>query len=329
MFNSILSGQGYIEKNASKYLYVFMHIPKCAGGTTSNHMQWKYKGAATLDPDSKDRKAIFNSLNGHESKLAQEEWKDNPYLIKRSWIYNYILSLSNSQREYIRCIHGHAVPYGIHEHFNRESRYLTFLREPTLRFISLYNYMATVRVTPERLRLYEIQKDNGEIRTLEEWLEEANLAHNSMTSFLAQMFNAEDLGQLYYSPTQTDFESVKRMLADFYFVGLTECDDDIQFVYNRLGIFKYLADLHALSKTGSYVRPRNYQDAKKIVSKKCPFDEELYEYGVQINLEIKKRLKDYDRAVLYTRFRRNASRKWSGVFKEIRNIPDSVKSEAK
>ncbi len=318
MLHSILSSLGYVEKSADSFLYIFLHIPKCAGGTTSNHIQWKYGGSANLDPDSKDRQVIVKSLDAEEVEMAREEWKLNPYLIKRSWIEKYIRSLSAHQRESIRCIHGHAVPYGVHAYFERPSRYITFLREPTARFVSLYNYIATVRVTPERLRLYEIQKDNGKIRTLEEWLEEAHLPYISMTGFLAQMHSTEDLIQSHYSPSQADLENVKHMLADFYFVGLTENDDDIQFVYNRLGVVKYLADLHVLSKTGSYSKPRNYEEARKIVLKKCPFDEELYEYARQLNFEIKKRLNDYPRAVAYTRFRRNASKNWADAFSRKR-----------
>lgn len=309
MIHSILSNLGYIEKQAAEYLYVFLHIPKCAGGTTSSHIQAKYSGSANLDPGSQDRQAIINSLDAEEAQMAEEEAKANPYLMKRSWIDNYIRSRPVHQREAICCIHGHAVPYGVHEHFTRRCRYLTFLREPTARFISLYNYMATVRVTPERLTLYEIQRDNGKVRTVEEWLEEANLSHNSMTSFLAQMYNAEDITQLHYSPSQADLENVKQMLADFYFVGLTESDDDIQFAYNRLGIVNSLPDSHTLSKSSSYARPRNYEEAKRIILQKCPLDAELYEYGVQLNRDLKKEMKDYLRAVAYTRFRRSAPKK--------------------
>ncbi len=179
--------------------------------------------------------------------------------------------------------------------------------------------MATVRVSPERLMLYEIQKENGQIRTLEEWLEEANLGDNSMTSFLAQMYNGEDFTKLHFSPSQTDLDNVKRMLADFYFVGLTESDDDFQFVYNRLGINTYLKDLHVLSKKGLYSKPRSYEDARRIISRKCPFDRELYEYTVQLNSELKNRMKDYSRAVAYTRFRRNASKKWVSTHLGLRS----------
>lgn len=103
---------GYVEREADKYLYLFIHIPKCAGGTSSNHIQWKYKNNANLDPDSKDRRAVLDGLNEQEIEQAQAAFKINPYLMRRSWIYKYIQTLSEEQRETIRCIHGHAVPYG-------------------------------------------------------------------------------------------------------------------------------------------------------------------------------------------------------------------------
>lgn len=78
--------------------------------------------------------------------------------------------------------------------------------------------------------MYEVHKEDGKIRSLDEWIREANLNNNSMVSFLAQMYNSDDLMPIYYAPSLSDFENVKRMLEEFYFVGLTEEKDDIQFV---------------------------------------------------------------------------------------------------
>jgi len=291
------------------YLDIFVHIPKCAGGTVKRHIEWEYRESERFRPHRRYKDVIMKALSAAE----QAEWEANPTFIRRSWISKHLRSLTDSQRRSIRCIYGHATYYGIHEAFDQEPRYFTFLREPVARFISLYNYMLTVRTTPDRLERYELLKEDGVLRSLEEWLEQANIGQFSMTSFLSQVHSAENLLQSFCIPSQKDLEIAKNMLRDFYFVGLTENDDDIEFTYSRLGITKRLPDKNVLRTKDTYIKPKSNEDAKRIIRAKCPFDVELYEYAEQLNREKKVQLPDYEKAVLRTRARRNATRRYMQI----------------
>jgi len=303
MWNSINAIRGYLDKNSNQYLYIFVHVPKCAGGTIGRHFASIYGGKKSL------YLRLTDFISERTSEYSDEELRENRQIVKTSWIKEYIRTLGDARRNSIQSIYGHIAYYGIHEHFNKNHRYFTFLREPVARFISLYNYMLTIRVTPERLRQSGIQDEDGRVRSLDEWIKEVNLVSYSMTGFLAQICNAEDLLQLGYTPSPQDLIKVKKMLESFYFVGLTENDDDMQFVYNRLGVNFYKPDKNVLRIKSSYILPSNMEAARELILSKYPYEQELYEYAVQLNHEMKSRIKDFEKAVSYTRFRRNISKR--------------------
>jgi hypothetical protein len=312
-------------KETKMCLNIFVHIPKCAGGTVKRHIEWEYRENERFHPHIKYKDIMMKVLNSAE----QAEWAANATRIKRSWISKYLYSLPDSQRRSIRCIYGHATYYGIHEAFDQKPRYFTFLREPLARFISLYNYMLTVRVTPERLERYEILKKDGTLRSLDEWLEQTNIGQFSMTNFLSQVYDTEDLLQSFCAPSQKELETVKNMLRDFYFVGLTENDDDIEFTYGRLGITKCLPDKNVLRTKDTYIKPKSSEDARKIIMVKCPFDIELYEYARQLNHEKREQVLDYERTVSRTRVQRSATRRYMQIVWSLnrwyQGLPDKVR----
>jgi hypothetical protein len=280
-------------EGTTMFLDIFIHVPKCAGRTVRTHIENQYSAEERFDPHHPyylDK--ISRVLGAAERKICQTNWP----LIKKSWINSYLTSLSPTQRDAIRCISGHAAYYGIHELFERQPRYFVFLREPLARFVSYYNYMGTVRVTPERLIKYEIQRKNGTIRSVDEWLEESNLNLHSMSSFLLHTLRAENLLQSFTVPSLEDMEDVRDMLSSFYFVGLTENKDDMEFTLRQLGIKSRLSDTNVLRTKDTYLKPANLDEARKIVAEKCPFDIELYDYAVQLNREKKAQLPEYDTA---------------------------------
>ena len=324
MLKTLLENIGYIEKNRESYLNVLVNIPKCAGGTMAHHVERKYGKEKTLDPDSIDKNSLARLLSENEAKFAFSKWEKNVWYMKRAWLTEYINSLEKSHLDEIRCIHGHLAYFGIHDHFSEQPRYFVFIREPLARFVSYYNYTSTVRVTPQRLLENEIVREDGTIRTLDEWLEEANLNHYSMSAYLSQICNKESFLENDHIPSRMDIDAVKRMLVSFYFVGLTENRDDMEFVYNRLGITNYVPDTHVLGKKKDYARPRNSKAATKIVSARCPFDQELYEFAIQLNRRMKGQIETYDRAVAYTRFRRGISKSFVDFPLRIFNLYKNV-----
>ena len=307
MWKRFLEEYGYIEKNYNQYLSIFIHIPKCAGGTITRHIVSKYSRDRYLDPYN-ERQAILKLTSLGDVDI-DKELRENPYLLKRSWIAEYVGSLGYRRREAIHSIIGHQVYYGIHELFEKPARYFTFLREPFSRFVSFYNYMSTVRVTSQRLKESGIIDEHDNIRSLDVWLEQADLAGNTMTSFLAQMYCGEDLLPNKYTFSTQDLVNAKKMLGAMYFVGLTENDNDVQFAYNRMGINFYKPDRNVLRIKSTYVLPSNMEAARELILSKYPYEQELYEYAVQLNQEMKSRIKDFEKAVSYTHFRRNISKR--------------------
>lgn len=277
------------------FLDIFVHIPKCAGGTIQEHIEHQYSGEERFGPHNPYYKEkISRILNKADQKLCQTD----STLVRRSWIHAYLSSLDPDQRNSIHSIYGHAAYYGIHELFDHQPRYFTFLREPLARFISLYNYILTVRVTPERLVKNEIQKNDGSLRSLDEWLEEANLNLYSISSFLVHTHHAENLLQSYPVPDQKDMEDIKKMLASFYFVGLTENKEDMEFTFKQLAINSRLPNRNVLNTKETYLKPASLKKAQEIVAERCPFDIELYEYAVQLNHEKKMQLPEYKTTML-------------------------------
>lgn len=267
------------------FLDIFVHIPKCAGGTIQEHIESQIPESERFGPHNPYYKQeIARVLRGSERKQCQTD----STLVKRSWIMAYLSSLSPARRNSIRCVYGHAAHYGVHTLFERQPRYFTFLREPLARFVSYYNYIRTARVTPQRLTGYEIQKSDGSLRTVDEWLEEANLAQYSMTGFLLHTLRAENLLQSIPPFGENDLGDIKTMLSSFYFVGLTENKEDMEFVFNQLGIVKDLPDRNVLRKKETYFTPANAEHAQKVVAERFPFDVELYQYAAQLNRASKK-----------------------------------------
>ena len=310
MINSILDKFGYLDKNNDQYLYLYIAIPKTAVGTiTSNILN--NKGSNTILHPYTSRKEIVNFIcNKSENNRMNIEniIQENTELLKRSWIAEYINSLGSEQRKKIICIIDHQVYYGMHELFEKPARYITFLREPLSMFISLYNYMLTVRVTLERLRQSRIMDEHNNIRDLDTWLEQADLFQFTMTCFLSQMYCAEDLLPNEYIRSISDQPNAKKLLDAMWIVGLTENEEDVLFVYNCMGVNHYMPDMHVLSKNASYRRPTNITRSREILRSRYPEEWEIYEKAVELNREFKIRYKNFSKAVAYTKLRRNISK---------------------
>ncbi len=299
------------DHESDNVLYIFVHIPKCAGTTVSHHIVHQYPYPKSINPFT-IRENIVEGQEGADITSLKKQWLIQQYL-KKSWIETYLRSLSVTQRNAIRCIYGHLVYDGIHELFDKEPRYFTFLREPTARYISFNNYHKLTQRRqrePKRGQLFEIQKDDEELLSLNEWLETASLQAYSMTNFLAQVNCAEDLyGTKHNAFSEGCLEKIKNMLENFYFVGLTESADDMNFVYNRLTVRKYISSKQTFRNSNAYSAPNDFEAVRKFLSKKYSFEYGLYEYVVELNRKLKAQIPDYDKAVANTRMLRGFSKR--------------------
>jgi hypothetical protein len=168
--------------------------------------------------------------------------------------------------------------------------------------------MLTVRVTPERLRQSRIMDEHNNIRDLDTWLEQADIFQFTMTCFLSQMYCAEDLLPNEYIRSISDQPNAKKLLDAMWFVGLTENEEDILFIYNCMGVYHYIPDKHVLSKNASYIRPRNVERSRDILRSRYPEEWELYEKALALNREFKMKYKNFTKLVAYTKLRRNISK---------------------
>lgn len=280
---------------------VFVHINKCAGGTVQNHIENQFSYDERFGPHNLYYKEKISQTLGI---FDDKKWIHDSAIVKKSEVHKYLANLSVSQKNTIACVYGHAAYYGIHIPLGREARYFTFLREPLARFVSYYNYIRAIRVTSERLIRNEIQKRDGTLRSLDDWLAEANLNSYSMASFLLHSYQSENLLQDFPIPTEIDMYQIKKMLASFYFVGLTEQKEDMDFTLGSLGIKTFLQDTNVLQKKDTYMTPHDMKTARKIVEKRCPMDVELYEYAKKLNLEKKEQIPNYKEMVSQIRAQR-------------------------
>jgi hypothetical protein len=91
---------------------IFLHIPKTAGSSLGYAMHRRYK-----------RSSIF-LINGNDPERSVKEF----------------MALPENQRAQYQCISGH-IPFGLHTCIPGQTVYVTMLREPVKRIISLYYHV--------------------------------------------------------------------------------------------------------------------------------------------------------------------------------------------
>jgi len=259
-------------------LYIFLHIPKCAGSTFRYHVEHNLKKGEYI--------SLYDGEYFDVTEMAYEYFTPGK---RRKEIDEYLARLSDAQKDTIRIVYGHRVYYGIHRFFpGREPRYITFIRHPVARTLSLYNFYRDhvenpSRYPPELWNAYrikglgEVHKDiiqNGRTLPFPEWLKKRTWHSNFMTKFLAQQGFAE--------PN----DSVEDMVEKFYFVGITEnYRTDALFLYQLLGIKIFYPDQNISKK---YVDPKNLPEYTGVISDRNAKDIKLYEHSLRVNKKFKK-----------------------------------------
>ncbi len=226
-------------------LHVFVHIPKTAGITFSQNIE------SAIQPAH----SVRTGFTHHEPYFDMNAQKYKFYEGKESF-EKYIGSLNPSQISLIRYLGGHDSYYGIHELFKRPARYMTFVREPIARTISLYNFergMYELFSRKQNLDTLEATilkrvKDNflvdGRVPSFEEWLEttydKKHPFYYSMTRYLQY---------LKFLGNKVTSQAFSEAFAKFDFIGITErYDEDALFLYHQLSVKQVFSDLNVSSK---------------------------------------------------------------------------------
>ena len=181
---------------SDKELIVSLHIPKTAGITLKNILSDVYGDSFLWFTQTNTARGCYERIR------------------------HYDLSK-------IKCIHSH-VAYGIHKYLEADGvkcRYITFIRNPYERLMSLYNYILTDPVNEH----YKWDESFGWTREMgfQTWLLDCKLAaqDNDEIRFLSGCENLNTDG-IKYNMSQSDFVMARRNLKKFDFVGFTENFDN-------------------------------------------------------------------------------------------------------
>ncbi len=224
---------------------IFLHIPKAAGSTLSKIMAKNYKPST-----------IYTIGNPQEI----EEFKRLP----------------KEKSEKIKLLQGH-FHYGLHEFLSPSANYITILRNPTQRLISLYNY-----VIQERGHyLHDLVISQG--MKLPDFIQ-SNISpelYNIQTIFIA---GTEALGK--FEPHSKEIlETAKKNLKNHFITfGLSEKFDETLLLMKRALGWKF-TNLFYTRINVTKLRPQIEivsQNTLELIQKTNKLDIELYQYAQKL-----------------------------------------------
>lgn len=268
-------------EDAKKILYVFMHVPKCGGSTFAEHLRLNFKAEETV--------CLYPLQRTHYPLPGYE------FLRGQNAIRNYLELLPGAAKEAVKVICGHGVYYGVHEHFSRPARYITFLRNPVSRMLSDYNmglYLfdlfkkGTINLAQRTTLNRRFLRPGSEtMKSLEEWFDSTSTRTNHTVFFLSKRrsFDPPAIEEV----TVSHLEEAKKLLERFYFVGLTEnYEADASFLYGELAMRHFCKNRNVASR---YFLPRHDTKIIEYIASKTRLDMALYDYAKTLNQAFKKK----------------------------------------
>lgn len=219
---------------------IFLHIPKTAGVTFGDFL------ARFYHPDVRSR---------YKTEVPLNEYYFQIY----------------TRRKTLRLLRGH-FPFGLHRFIKPPFLYLTFLRDPIERSISLYYFFKEWEDSP----IYEQVRK----MTFEEFLESriTQFSDNGMVRQLSGVGNEQIYGQC----TQEMLETAKQNLSKYFLIGLVEeFDKSLALFADLLG----WPDIAYEKRNVTSSRPKKREvseETLQIIKKYNQLDIELYKFGKEL-----------------------------------------------
>jgi hypothetical protein len=248
----------FFWRTKPEFLYLYQHVPKCAGSSVLNSLSRLGKASLILGFKCKTKTEVL--------ERAKREVKINP--------------------NYLRAIAGHRVYYGLHELSSVPPRYFTFLRHPVERVISLYNYMVDIALDVNHIhhkRNVQIMfKDDGTLLSFREWITPRDLSENNhILKFLYHAMEGDFIpGAKIDVPSEYHIERAQEFLHKCWFIGFTETfADDIGFVCSAIGVSP---PKKRLNQSKKHFTLEQDPDIESVILEKNRLDWQLYEYAKKL-----------------------------------------------
>ena len=240
------------QTSGDNKVIIFLHIPRTGGSSLEAYISRNYSNNQILSGGVL-KKLDFNGMN--ERKIIK---------IVRGVLKRLDFKGMN-ERKIIKIAIGH-IHYGIHQCFSQPSTYITFLRNPVDRIISLFFYA----------------KKNNQHKFHRKIIEEKLHLKDFLLAFplSRQLFNS----QLQHvtgvsSPSEKTLIQAKEIIDQkFLFVGLTErYNEGIRRIHDLLG-WGPPREIYHRNRASSNLSSVEYHQAYEIIAKHNFLDLELYNY---------------------------------------------------
>jgi hypothetical protein len=250
-------------RKATPKLYIVLHLYKTAGKTLRDTFKRNFTGDSCLH--------MYPEPMGLDKSVGR---------VNLGWdidrINKYVVQNAGSET---RCIYGHMAYFGIHHLIDADvdPRYITFLREPVSRCISLYYHLKN---NSQNVWHQEIMRNGWSI---DEWFEKSQALWQFDGQLRHLLLGSRDDVLTEPELTREHLEEGKRLLRQFWYIGLTETfEQDAQYLYGSLRFRKYSNREKVNVTPGKREVPAALKQA---IAERNALDIELYNYARELRTQ--------------------------------------------